>query len=1129
MDFDLFEPDEDDDILSMVIEPTQMPTEGIVNEIIPELQCQGEDSTNSQFSTDSFVNNVFVQNYSSMKNKAIDEVLLTQYEFQKRHLNSGTVNGFVFGEACMNVQYLIASLREALGKFEESSFYMRRRHITLLLHMVLQTTHTEQWSFLKAHLTRLRSLLNSCIQTEILKCIYFANSSKGNNCNIAAYHLLHGLLEWKFLDLCVLQKFEMNSPVDSPNDAGSNPKTCCPLLNQLENIFDLLLRCSIFHYSKKRSAELLFLSPFPCTCIKEIWLLLQFSLEKWAVKTQDGEELTFWNLFNRAMVKIKNNMDTLALNNLNYCEFFNWIQYALTRLHGYRSNGKFEGSSYKRSMSGTRENYESCERITQQFLNANPSEEQLRIYIGILTPVLLEWWEPKVNIAMVLWEHFHKKLNSSFYVAGAAPSNLAVSCASGRAYVDKYRNLLSKPPDANLSSYTLFVVLMGKTLQRLLASHANHQGQKLLGRIYAKFSPQKFLALNETGIHHLIELFLVLSLCGDFNDLSGKLKDKLLSIAFEKVTGSKQLAVAKGHMALWILFAEHQYDLTDYITKLLQQLTAIRNDLGVSKIIADSLLDIFEFADTFQRGESLLVGPWIPDFLNSCTPVEQERTLEALHLIFVKAQHCEHFVETNNDLMRALNTSILPFVKQQYVNNFSRWLPVLAADFCAHSFAITDTQNFHKLFAYFTEQQAVDRNAVPQFLLLVLESDRKSLIDHTTIMQIWLRSLVVLTANNEDVSKLTKIVICLPEFSSMTNLDNDEVLKAKEPLCVFIAAVGKTYESTMDSAKRSVIANNFNAYIRNFEKWLNADLRLEKSELTFRFYSFLAITIFNCPNIVYVKSKITCFFHIAFTRYILPTSIQMGKAPEGKLAQLVHKIWPVLVQGIGRLNFKSDPYISKTLSDLIQKWTPHFKISTNAKQVARPFISCLQSDNHELSLFVFEKLTALFLSTQRRQADPNACLVITIYQEVVDSITTNADDANSTVRLQTFLKGCSFSTLEHIMMVDEIVPSRPLLLDLFKRLFNSPVYQNSISLKQLIREHLCLLTKKHLSYYTFFFFDLLMKLCTISYETIEGIMPFLMDEIKIVEQKRGAGEDNRIRSCLQKLQQSIRQAKMKAV
>lgn len=212
----------------------------------------------------------------------------------------------------INIQYLIASLRGAVGNYEEISYYLRRRHVTLLLHIVLHTTHPEQWILLQPHLTRLRALLNNCIQVDTLKCIYFANSCKGNECNIPAYHLLHGLLEWKFLDVCILQKYELNNTISSPNDTGVNDNKSNKnvIIAQLENIFEMLIQCSIFYFAKKRTAELLFTSPFPCTCIKEMWLLLQFALEKWLLKTDEGE-LTFWILFNRVMLKIKNNLGKL--------------------------------------------------------------------------------------------------------------------------------------------------------------------------------------------------------------------------------------------------------------------------------------------------------------------------------------------------------------------------------------------------------------------------------------------------------------------------------------------------------------------------------------------------------------------------------------------------------------------------------------------------------------------------------------------------------------------------------------------------------------------------------------------------------------------------------------------------
>uniref|UniRef100_A0A1B0BDJ3 Protein MMS22-like n=1 Tax=Glossina palpalis gambiensis TaxID=67801 RepID=A0A1B0BDJ3_9MUSC len=1127
MDFNLFDLDEDDILLASTtnsIEPTQA-TNISDNEIL-ELHCQGPDTLTSQFSEDGFVRNGFLNNYLLENKQIIDDITLTAYKLQWKHIHGSAVCRFLFGEACMNIQHLVASTENPLNTPQNIEYCQKRREVTRLMHLLLRNLQKDQWPLMRTHLIRLRSLINSVTQEDDLKHLYFANSCKGNDCHIPAYHLLHGSMEWKFLDLCLLYKYEWipNSTYENREEEEAK-NSLHDFLNQLERFVEDLAACSVFIFKKKCSAELLFSSPFPCCCFKELWLLVQLSLEKWSLCFLE-EHLTFWKLYNRVMENVKKKLDIYSLNSLIYCEFSNWLLNALVRLHGYRSNGLFEGPQYARALTESNENFEFCERITQEFLRNNPQEEQLRVYIALLTPTLLQWWPAKVQIPMLLWEHFHKKLNSSFYVPGGVPSNLAVTCSSGRTYVDKYRALLQKKPDVNLASFTLFNVLLGKLLERLSFSQANHQAQKLLGRIYAKFSAQKFLTLNETGIHHLIELFLLLALNGDFNDLAPKLRDKLLALQFDKITANKQIAVAKGHMALWILHAENRSDMTDYIKKVLQQLNSIGNDLAVSKIIADTLLDIYQLTDDFQLGEHLLIGSWIPNFLSNCLPVEQKLTFEALHLIFTKLQSTEIYLDSGNQLMQALHSFILPFVKQQFLTNSSHFLAQLAADFCICSPINQETQGFRKLFTHFTEAQCINRGTQLNFLLKILVSERKSLVDCSITMQIWLKSLVLLTHSQEEVKELTKIVVQLADYQYITNNGAGDLMEAKEPLYNFIAAIGRNYQESLEDQQKCLrLTHNFNLYIRNFDKWLvSIDSKLEKLDILFRFYSFLAIVIYNCPHMIYVKSKITCFLHIAITRYVLPTTVQMGKAPEGKLAQLVHKVWPVVVQGIGQLNFKTDGYINKTLTDLIQKWTPHFKISPNSKLVARPFIICLQGQNQELSLFVFEKLTTLFLNTQRRQADPYACLVITIFQEIVDAFCQRDDPLNEQ-RLSLFIKGTCLATLCHIMMVDELVPSRSLLLALFQRLLNCDLFRNSKSLKELFLQQLRTLTKKHLAYYTFFYFDLLMQLSQISPELIADIMDYLLAEIMIVEQKRGVDEDNRIRQCLLKLQQSVKVSK----
>lgn len=167
---------------------------------------------------------------------------------------------------------------------------------------MLQSINSEEWSVFQPHFGRLRALLNNCIQCETWKHIYFANSCKGNKCNIPAYHLLHGVLEWTFLDLCILYKYELTPTTHFKDSTKSAPD----VINQYERLLNNLLTCSIFFYAKRSSVELLFSSPFPCVCIKEDWLLLQIIIQKWPPNVEaDAEKITFWSVFNKVMDSIK--------------------------------------------------------------------------------------------------------------------------------------------------------------------------------------------------------------------------------------------------------------------------------------------------------------------------------------------------------------------------------------------------------------------------------------------------------------------------------------------------------------------------------------------------------------------------------------------------------------------------------------------------------------------------------------------------------------------------------------------------------------------------------------------------------------------------------------------------------
>lgn len=465
-----------------------------------------------------------------------------------------------------------------------------------------------------------------------------------------------------------------------------------------------------------------------------------------------------------------------------------------------------------------------------------------------------------------------------------------------------------------------------------------------------------------------------------------------------------------------------------------------------------------------------------------------------------------------NEIKSALEINVLPFIKQNFPTSFSPWIPVLAADLCLSN--TTDKSLTEKNIKFFIESNCNSKDYLIKFLSTLMAFHQKEIVSSSTIIKIWLRSLVILSATHEDVSKMTHAVMDLEEFKIVCGGFEKDLLTSKEPLYVFVSAVGKNYSSLTQFQKKREVSDKFNLYLNSFDKWIVE--KSEKPEVLQRFYSFLAIVIYNCAGIVYEKGRTTCFFHIAVTRFILPPSVLMGKTPEPKLIQIVHKIWPVVVQGMALLNFKGDSYVLKTLNDLIQKWTPLFKFSSNPKVVAKPFISLMNGDNSAVVMFVLEKLTSMFLTAQRRQSDPNACLVLTIFQEIVLA------SSESTSKLELFLKGTCFSSLEHLMMVDDVVPSKKMIIQLYEKVVHTRIYRDSEEIRNMIREHLKNLIVKHLAYNTFFLFELLEHFIKVEKLLVEGIMDFLLEQIVIVEGKRGGGPDNRIRNCLEKLKVDLR-------
>lgn len=101
----------------------------------------------------------------------------------------------------------------------------------------------------------------------------------------------------------------------------------------------------------------------------------------------------------------------------------------------------------------------------------------------------------------------------------------------------------------------------------------------------------------------------------------------------------------------------------------------------------------------------------------------------------------------------------------------------------------------------------------------------------------------------------------------------------------------------------------------------------------------------------------------------------MEKEPDTQRAKIMHKLWPDIISGIEKLDFRNDAHVKNLLSNMIVKWLPHFKIHNHIAIVSMPLIKCIHSNGTEMIKFIFEIISSTFLPVKRSNAHRHSYLV----------------------------------------------------------------------------------------------------------------------------------------------------------
>lgn len=513
--------------------------------------------------------------------------------------------------------------------------------------------------FSESQLNVLRISLGTFDSMTNFSLVHSSYSADGNSSLSSTYHLLHGMLEWRWIYLTLIYKVEFMHGRIGNEDSD--------LACEVKLLMYDLVTLSIAKYQKCTNANVFLTSPFICGCVKEMWTLIYEFIER----LQDNS-INFWSLLaNVILDEVKNGRNfyenfpskrvllrssqLISLRN-SYDQFSIWFMSGLIKM-----------------MLGGNESCEYFETLIKNYLRSDQSEENLRVLMLLITETILTVWAPKSEILMLLWEVNHKKINSPFLIAGQSPNFMQVSNNSAETILDQLRKQQAMPINkinANLSSFTMFTYAIGKMVEKFTNDNQKIQVQKILGRILSKFPAGKLQQLNEMGIHNILKLLFTLAMSTDFSEVAQKVTHMLLQIPLEK--SNLQQQVMRAHMAMIMLYCENQINITPYITKLMIQVNVQieKSSSNILKTLAESLPSILlRNEEIFENGEDILLDVWITKYLQHCATVEQDRLYESLSKVIGKIRAKE--IENLSSIIVKMFNLLMPFLKQNFGRNDS--------------------------------------------------------------------------------------------------------------------------------------------------------------------------------------------------------------------------------------------------------------------------------------------------------------------------------------------------------------------------------------------------------------------------------------------------------------------------
>ncbi|KAK0098257.1 hypothetical protein PV326_010156 [Microctonus aethiopoides] len=962
---------------------------------------------------------------------------------------------------------------------------------------------------------------------------HYAISNTGNKCGQPEFHLYHMHLDLRWLFVTVIYNTTKKKLFASDSMIDLN-KT-------LELVVDDLIYISLKIFDRVNLSDLRNRSPFNCTCIRELWLMLEILIDDLHDRYNCQD---FWYYVNTALNKIhkpkieakKNEKSSrmiwhgeadYSFTETRYPELFGiWIIYHLALLYGYNNQGYYIGTTSTR----IKDNYIQIDKILKAFANDKGKEdikdnidEELKIIIPLLRVLTNEWWSPKIMVINYLWECFHRRLEQPFLMQLSGPWTISIEKKTPADILKQVKDRINGNLDhGNESSYGMFLRFLGEILKRGHESKDNKFWHQVKGRICSKFTKNKVKDFSESALINFISLFLTLAITTDAENVSAIMQDLLPPVQDSDLESTRCALLSwKGKLSILLVYVDNKLQLAPVSEKIIQTVNIIscrKDELAkmMMAIFVDTLNIVLSSNENLNCGEHCLIGGWIDRYLLECSRNRAGILLKMLLDVFNISRYINSCVQPHEinlpqylgatKMLEALWSVVAGRVRTLVfdINSIGENYNVIAKLAAAFTLEALNNPIMAKnyrhsatsLFAHFTSTINVKDVRITKFYLGIILEDT-SVVENLKgqlknfdllIIQAWIKCCVYgQDANDGEMRRIKSFIADLEEFKAIfpSWMDAHEFKESKESVLMYAMGLARRRNSIAESQKSS-----FDARVRmvfnHIDKWALIPIKDETkdSELAFWIYRCLGTFLLCCGAMFHTKNQMSPL-KIYINKFILPTDEQMGF-----FKNLGKRIFSMVVLGFEAANPKSDVGLFNLLFDLFQNYLP-LLITDNGGpssfKISESLIRCFTDAKPDFINLIIERLSTGFLKISADNSmHTHSYLVMILFTSLIGAANTYPK-----YLIEFIISKCGMNIIECYIKVHDLHPHKKQTINFITKVVSNPYYKEDHSLRATFNGIISSISSNYLCYNSQAIFELLKSLTIIESSIVKFVIPHI--------------------------------------